>query len=287
MKVYGNSIFGETLDTSFWGETVSLDTDEYRGNGPAAPKQFGGLPLAENIYFKPFLWEKMSRNYSNLGYDPTNPFITQYFSSSNLHGSFTSPNDLLIITTKNLDIRTGETIQVSRNGSGVFSGYQRGQSSENPAVISFRWMTRGGDSYARGDNGDQYNHSYLGGLGFSAGAYAYYTASPTHGGGLIIIQADNITGNGTIKANGEAWSGSNNCISRSGGGIIIILTKKWSGTVGLNVSKGGNGAQDGSYAIIKVNEDGSETLMVHSQNGQVADLNGQTPVYGADASIAW
>jgi len=151
------------------------------------------------------------------------------------------------------------------------------------------FMPRGGDG---GGNTNTYSSS-IGGIGFSGGGHGgTNSADPGgDGGGLIFLIADLINGNGSINAKGGNGTGYG---YGGGGGMVVILTKSWAGTTSINVAGGVNTSKDitydgqeGSYCILKINTDNSLTLMVHSQNGSSADLNGQTPVYGADASIAW
>lgn len=147
-----------------------------------------------------------------------------------------------------------------------------------------------------GSGGDGPNASSVGG---GAGG---------NGGSLILLIADTITGACTLNAKG--LNGGGGTFSNSytgfigggggggGGGTVLIITGSYSGELTINVAGGASGTpsggtvapqsgQLGSYAILRRNTDDSLTLMVHSQNGVSADLNGQTPVHGADASIAW
>lgn len=125
------------------------------------------------------------------------------------------------------------------------------------------------------------------------------------GGGLMLLIAEEIAGIATLNIKGENGFAGNQQYYPScggsggggGGGILIIVTGSYDGNLTINVAAGAGintpgsgtsgGGQIGSYAILRRNLNGTLTLMVHSQNGVSADLNGQTPVHGADASIAW
>ena len=183
----------------------------------------------------------------------------------------TNPNvagDFFGLECSNLQI--DGTISVNSYLAGGFAGLG-GQSGTNMMSGKWDFMPRGGDSGAPG------------GTGFSGGG-------TYGGGGVILIIADSISGVGTFEARGESGSPSGHTPG-GGGGMIIILTKAWDGHPTLDVNAGttygGTPGQVGSYCILKINTDGTLTLMVHSENGVSAPLNGQTPVHGADASIAW
>jgi len=162
-----------------------------------------------------------------------------------------------------------------------------GVATSGTNLMSGLWdfMPRGGDG---GDYTNDGGHT-LGGVGYSGGNDGDAVACG-NGGGLVFIVADSISGIGTISANGGSDGGTTG--GGGAGGIVIICTKSWSGTVGVSALQGASSggalqATDGSYAILRIESDGTLTLMVHSDRGVSAVLNGQTPVHGADASIAW
>ena len=210
--------------------------------------------------------------------DVNNPFWNQtivgedatkimYQSSSILHSfkDIIVPQSFCGIVAKEIDFH-GKTLEVTATGVN-FSGNVSTNNSQT-MLTSFKKQLRGGDGYAPNNYVATLGENWLSGASFNE------TYSIIHnGGGAIIIVSDNIV-NTTLNANGVGYAG---------GGMILIYVKEWNGSVGINVS----GHQAGSYAIYKRNTDGTETLMVHSKNGVSADLDGETPVYGADASITW
>lgn len=247
-----------------------------------------GVPEPDSIYMDVFEYENFSSNSFDWNYSSeTNEALnTQYMSSGNLKGGFQCPKDFMFIRANNFYLPSGETLSVSRTGQN-FSGTA---SPGVNAIPNFTWAVRGGDGNAYSTDGSFKSmiSSSDGGIGFSGAANL--AGNTIYGGGMIVLVAEKIFGSGTIVASGtKLYASGTEPVLRggSGGGMIVILTKEWSGEIGLNVSNGGWGAQDGSYAIVKINQDNTLTLMVHSQNGVSADLNGQTPVHGADASISW
>jgi len=158
------------------------------------------------------------------------------------------------------------------------NAFANGASGTNMMNGVWNFMPRGGN----GGNYSTYTGG-AGGVGFS-GSGGGEAGHQTGGGGLVLVIANEIFGNGTfLAAANVAVANSSGTGERGGGGIVIIATKKWAGTNSIDVS----GWQDGSYAILKINSNSSLTLMVHSQNGVSAPLNGQTPVFGKFANVPY
>ncbi len=169
----------------------------------------------------------------------------------------------------------GNTLSVTPTGE-HFSG--RVNTNVVPSMLpQFPKSLKGGGSWAYGSTATEMaGQSWL-----SGGSYSPYpNYKYARGGGAMIIFADEIK-NGILEAKGEIQSGAS-----GGGGMILIYVKSWDATVSINV-KGGTNAEDGTYAIFKINNNGTATLMVCSENGLSVELDGETPVYGADASIIW
>jgi len=186
------------------------------------------------------------------------------------------------------------TISVGKPGNG-FSGHSNSVGT-NLMGTSWDFMPKGG----KGGNGYHLNSnskwvsdpakaSIVGG---SSGGGAAAPARGGAGGGLVLLIADSIYGLGTINAiGGNGTKFDDNYGGGGGGGILILLTKAWSGSISLNVN-GGSGPYNhngkvGSYVILRMESDSSLTLMVHSENGVSAPLNGQTPVFGKFANVPY
>jgi len=152
-----------------------------------------------------------------------------------------------------------------------FMGNKNGTVGTNLESGSWNYMPKGGGGIVGASKG---------GTNSSSGGY---------GGGLVLVIADNIWGQGYIRAMGYGGDGNSGSSQSGGGGIVIIITKTWSGTVGIDVSGGARPTpgDPGSYCILRANNDNSLTLMVHSENGVSADLNGQTPVFGKFANVPY
>lgn len=220
----------------------------------------------------------------NVGnYDPmtvgTSLLTSRYISEKNIYipnsetiipsngtGSFQSG---LCMEMSKLNLRGVIAVRPSWSNPGTPTGPCGTQGNPGTNILAGAW-----DFMPKGGSGSGAN----GGVGFSGGESSY-----GNGGGLIFIIADSISGNGTIEARGGVYNGSES----GGGGIVIILTKSWSGLVSVDVGANAGASAEGSFCILRINANNSLTLMVHSENGVSASLNGQSPVYGADASISW
>ena len=92
---------------------------------------------------------------------------------------------------------------------------------------------------------------FLGGGGGSGDDYMGKSGEGGSGGGLIFIDADRITGSGTIRADGDAGgtaSGNGSGGGGGGAGGTVILAAE-NGIDGVSVSaSGGGGSQDGTSA---------------------------------------
>lgn len=257
------------------------------------------LGTAPSHYFDDRAVEILSGSVHNNDYDSvTNgiAFDNRFLSSKNLAVPLENTvngtqSDFVGIECVNLVLNgvigghtgTAVTTAVGFSGNAV-PAYSIGYSGTNLMLGVWNFMPRGGDG-----GGNTTYAGGLGGVGFT-GSGGGDVGYQSNGGKLIFIVADDISGRGTFRATSANTPSSH--AGSGGGGIIILITKTWAGTNGIDVSTGsvsGSGikGQEGSYAILKLNEDNTLTLMVHSQNGVSAVLNGQTPVHGADASIAW
>ena len=218
-------------------------------------------------------------------------FNDRYVSSANITVPFETtvegvPKDFIGIECDKLKLEgiigrstgAGSSDHVSGFCGTAVNGFGNGQSGTNMMNGVWNFMPRGG-------NGGSYS-TYTGGaggVGFS-GSGGGEAGLQTGGGGLVLVIADEIFGNGTFLAAANVpATRAGDTGGRGGGGIVIIATKKWAGTNSIDVS----GGQDGSYAILKINSNSSLTLMVHSQNGVSAPLNGQTPVFGKFANVPY
>ena len=236
------------------------------------------------------------------GYDSVTQgtaFKSRYVNGANIHIPWDSTVngtqiDFIGLECVNLQLdgliggSTGVGTVAGFSGNSPASAWADGAGGVNMMNGLWGFMPRGGN----GGSNTVPGASGLGGYGFSgSGAGQYNTCG--NGGKFIFILAESIFGTGTFVATGGYPSSTTSYETGGGGGMVLIITKKWAGTNGIDVSAGNYSSslatrgQDGSYVILKLNADNTLTLMVHSQNGVSADLNGQTPVHGADASIAW
>jgi len=248
------------------------------GDKKESMSHLGILSESEDLWTKAKKFESMSQEHLNF-VAPLEEDATKYLYTASSHLSIgdnlTSSSSFLGIKANTIEFSSNPRLTVSPTGQ-HFSRLHGNQSTTQNMLLSFPFSLRGGNGAGATSGG-------TGGAWY--GASGNYTGTGANGGGCIFLVADTITGFATLDARGGSGYKAS-----GGGGMILILTKSWEAKITLDVTaKTNNGytGQVGSYAIFKINEDESLTLMVHSQNGTSEDLYGQTPVYGDDASIAW
>ena len=196
------------------------------------------------------------------------------------------------------------TIDLSGKGN---SGSLLGSDTNDiNGLNSARWGGTGFTPYYTMDS-QHFTSPYMGRGGYSTsvgassmtgihyGAPAVYGttsyAAIASGGSVIVIQASEIKGTGSLNVRGvRGYYGTHYVYS--GGGTITLFCKKWSGTISLNVSAFNSNAEDGSIRLWKINPDNTLTLMANNENGTPGvplTINGisYTPVNGGDFSIAF
>ena len=296
-----------------------IDVNTLRGNKASTSIEVDdsdfNIGTAPSHYFEPFEYEEVTELQAfNEDIRPLNILEKRYRSSSKLKISnglnagqgFLGLEAEEVIINAVLNVNAGGAV-FAPSGRTLPNGSSHTSGVAGIAVFEeFLTMPRGG----RGGSSRSYPSQIVGSGGsstFGASGSGGQSSNASgsgqcrggSGGGTVFILANSISGNGTIRAvgaNGYVNSSVYTFASAGGGGggVVLVIARAWSGTVGFAVGGGSKagygsagGGQTGSYAIYKIEGDNSLTLMVHSANGSSAQMNGETPVHGADASIAW